>query len=499
MARRIDLKLAWATAVPLVVLAALYAAGVPLGKPGKFTYLYTPGALLIGKLAVVPIALLLAVLGALGVRWIADASRRAAGYALAAATVLGMTAWTYFALPAHVNQHVFNFLSPSHDGAFVVEALQIRELRGYLRDFPQRAATPPEVMKGTRVISNPPATTVFIYGVRRWIEAGYWPARPLEEFLRTEQVEPAGERVRMAVALSSAWALLALWPLAAVFFYLAARTVLAAPAAAAFGLLATLGPMPVLFAPGKDAAQLLLLAVLLWLWLAGWQRRSWLLAFLAGVVLVIAFMSSLVFAWLAAVVLVCTVIAAAARLLDSPQAGLVLSQLYGACAGIAVCGAGLWALGLDAWAIAAAVARAQATVTRGPSAMPLLWQALGIPLFALFAGPATWGIALTPRLGTSEAGYPRRLGSCLLVTTSIVMLATVGFTNVETPRLWIPFVPLLLLGGLLRIGPAALDSPSATRWLSILVGLQVAAAALSWAFMDMREAEFRLISGRLFT
>lgn len=499
MARRIDLGLACAAALPLAVLAALFAAGVPLGKPGKFTYLYTPGALLIGKLAVVPIALLPAALAALGVRWTASAARRAAGYALLVAAVLGMTAWTYFALPAHVNQHVFNFLSPSHDGAFVVESLQIRDLREYLRDFPQRAATPPEVMKGTRVISNPPATTALVYGVRRWIEAGYWPAAPLDRFLKAEQVEPAGQRLRMAVALSSAWVLLGLWPLAALFFWLAARLVLPPPAATTFALLATLGPMPVLFAPGKDTAQLLLLAVLLWLWLGAWARRSLARAFFAGVVVVVAFMSSLVFAWLAAVVLVATLAAAARRSPDSPRAGLVLAQFVCASIGVIVCREALRAVGLDVWAIATSVASAQATVTRGPDAMPFLWQTLGVPLFALLCGPAVWAIPLLRRFGVRATDFYGRLGSGLLILAALVMLATVGFTNIETPRLWIPFVPLLILGGLLRAGRETLDSPPVVAWLSALVGLQIAAAALAWAFMDMREAEFRLISGRLFT
>jgi hypothetical protein len=493
-------RLVWATALPLVALAVLYAAGVPLGKPGKFTYLYTPGALLAGKLAVVPIALVVAALGALGVRRLASAAARCTttGCMLAGAALAGMAAWTYFALPAHVNQHVFNFLSPSHDGAFVVEALQIRDLREYLRDFPQRAATPPEVMKGTRVISNPPATTALIYGVRRWIEAGHWPAAGLDRFLQAEQVEPAGQRLRMAVALSSAWLLLALWPLAGVFFWLAARWVLPAPAAAAFALLATLGPLPVLLAPGKDAAQLLLLALLLWLWLGACERRSRIRAACAGVVFVVAVMTSLVFAWLAAIVLVAT-IAATARAPAGPRRAAMPRIFGGLVGGALVGGALLWMAGLNVPAVAAAVARAQSTVTRGPDAMPLAWQALGIPLFALFAGPATWALGFMPRSRADAIDHAHRFGSVLLIASVLVMLATVGFTNAETPRLWIPFVPLLLLGGLLRGGREALAAPAGLGWLSLLVGFQIAAAALAWAFMDMREAEFRLISGRLFT
>ena len=78
------------------------------------------------------------------------------------------------------------------------------------------------------------------------------------------------------------------------------------------------------------------------------------------------------------------------------------------------------------------------------------------------------------------------------------MLATVGFTNLETPRLWIPFVPLLLLGGMLRIEALRQPSRRLALALALLVATQITAAALQWSFMDMRETETRLAEQRYF-
>jgi hypothetical protein len=133
--------------------------------------------------------------------------------------------------------------------------------------------------------------------------------------------------------------------------------------------------------------------------------------------------------------------------------------------------------------------------------MPLAWQMLGLPLFLLFAGPALWAGWLwlaAERPGSADlhqAGAP--LGTGLLVGSAIVLLATIGFTNMETPRLWIPFVPLLLMGAALRL--RVFTSPETRRpVLATLVGLQVFVSACQWALMDMREAETRLLHEHFF-
>ena len=142
-------------------------------------------------------------------------------------------------------------------------------------------------------------------------------------------------------------------------------------------------------------------------------------------------------------------------------------------------------------AIAWSVARAQSGVTRGPSTMPWWTELLGIPLFLLLAGPAWWCGVLSwkPSRAASDGG---RFGLHLFCGAAAVMLATIGFTNMETPRLWIPFVPLLMLGTGLQ-APSLRDTNRTTRWmLAALVLAQVTCSAIQWSFLDAREAEMRL-------
>jgi hypothetical protein len=148
--------------------------------------------------------------------------------------------------------------------------------------------------------------------------------------------------------------------------------------------------------------------------------------------------------------------------------------------------------GLNVLAAFWAVARAQAEVTRGAGAMPLAWQTLGVPLFLLFAGLALWFVVLSlPRQRLRDADA--RFGLFLLTGSAVVMLATVGFTNVETPRLWIPFTPLLLLGGALQLPLFRSPSRSTAALLAVLVFAQFAASAVQWSLMDARETETRLL------
>ena len=171
------------------------------------------------------------------------------------------------------------------------------------------------------------------------------------------------------------------------------------------------------------------------------------------------------------------------------------------CIAPAACGAAAAALALFVlcdWNVLAtgrAVAASQAEVTRGADAMPFLWQTLGIPLFLLFAGPALW--ATFPwrlsRRRRAPASSDARLGSHLFLVTAVVLVVTVGFTNLETPRLWIPFVPLLLLGGLLRGPFAASIGRRRALFLAVLVTVQISCSAAQWCLMDARETEYRLL------
>jgi len=500
--RRAWLLLALSAIVPLAITMWLCGLRVPLGLPDRFVYLYSPPEVIAQRFAAVPPAAGLAALLAISV-WLLGSNRRPrrrAGSAIAVLAALGVGVWAYAAPPDHIMQHTFNMQSPSHDGAFLKEAFQFEHLRDYLADFPLRAALPPEQMRGTRVISNPPGATVIAYGLRRLVE---WHT-PLGDYLRAQfdldEPELASFRHEAAVGLLYAWVLTGLWLAAGPFLYALGRLYLAPPAALAFCLCVLLCPPTLLFTPGKDPAQLLTATVPLWLWLLALKQRSPWLAGLSGAAWLCAGMMSLIHVWLAA-------IAVAAGLWSHRHdrhalLGMLRSGLLPALAGAVLAAVALRiALGLDFLATAATTAQAQAQVTRGPDAMPLAWQMLGLPLFLLFAGPALWAgwlwlAAERPgSAGLPQAGAP--LGTGLLVGSGIVLLATIGFTNMETPRLWIPFVPLLLMGAALRL--RVFTSPETRRpVLATLVGLQVLVSACQWALMDMREAETRLLHGHFF-
>jgi len=367
-------------------------------------------------------------------------------------------------------------------------------------------------MRGTRVISNPPGATLLAVAVARLLAAAPALREAALAGIRDELVPQTHDSV--ALGLAYFWALTALWAAAAPALYAIGRQFWPPPTALAFAIGAWAGPAPLLFTPGKDPAQLLTVAVPLLLWLVALRRRGWAVwtaAALAGATAVLACVASLVHVWVALVV---TVAGAAAR--------RSAARRHLACVTLAAVGGGvLTAVALAALAdlnlpaVLASVARAQARVTRGPNAMPLAWQALGVPLFLLLAGAGFWA-ALLWAAGAREGGSPppsacdgaepselgspgldrARFGRWLLGLTALVLIATVGFTNIETPRLWIPFLPLLLLGLLLQPAWVQAPGPRATRVLALLVLLHVATAALQWSRLDVREAEQRLAAQR---
>jgi hypothetical protein len=299
------------------------------------------------------------------------------------------------------------------------------------------------------------------------------------------------------------WALTAAWAVSAAVYYAVGRLYFAPPAAVALALCSTLAGPTLLFVPGKDAAQLLTAGVPLLLWLAATRPATpsgaaIVLALAAGAGLVAATLASLVHLWLAAVV-VAACLAGAARTGGLWRLALraATPAALGAGAAIAACDA----VGLDFFATCVAVAEAQARVTRGPDAMPLAWQALGVPLFVLFAGPAFWLLLAWTRPRTCDklADVERTAVSTgLLLGSATVLVATVGFTNIETPRLWIPFVPLLLLGAMLRLPTLRTAPHAAALFLAQATLAQLGVAWLQWALMDMRETETRIVAGRFF-
>lgn len=507
--RRVWGTLVLAAVLPFSLLVLLYRLALPLGMPGRFVYLYSP---VTGwRLCSIPAALLLA--GAIGFgTWLLSASRinhQRVGFTLVAIGLIGLAFWSYLAPPDHLEQHIFNMESPSQDGAFAREAARIGNVKAYLQAFPQRAQTPPQQMRGTRVISNPPGTTLLAQGLLQML--GSW--SPLHDDIRrlVEQDEAKFDETaelseaalvafcqRAALGIVLCWALVVLWLLSAVPLYALGRLFFLPPAAMVFAVCCLVSPMTLLFLPGKDAAQLLTVALPLWLWFVAVRRDWWWAALLSGALFVPAVMVSLVHVWLAAIVVVACLLDA--RHSRGQPARLLARALLPAGIGAAVIAGGLYILAdWNILATAWAVAQSQAEVTRGPEGMPLSWQLLGIPLFLLFAGPALWSATMWQGGGLNHSrDQDSRLGLYLLICTLAVMLITIGCTNAETPRLWIPFVPLLLLGVLLRLEAFHQPASHQRALLSGLIFVQIVFSALHWVLMDMREAESRLLSGDLF-
>ncbi len=494
--------------VPLTVAVLLYRWDVPLGCPGRFVYPYSP--LVDHRIGPACLAVLIGLfLG--GGTWLVAASSvagRRSGFVAVGLGTAALAAWSYFAPPDHYNQYVFNAHSPSQDGAFVQEAGRVQSIRTYLADFPARARTPPQQMRGTRVVSNPPGATLLAVALdgllQRWPGLEEFLTRPLRAAMSPDAapgVEFDAVRSTTARGLVFFGVLTALWALAAAPLYLAARLLLPPTAAVACALCSVFTPATLLLTPGKDPAQLLSVGVPLLFWLLAWRRGALWAAALAGVTFVLAGLVSLVHVWIGAIVVGATLLSTFGSWPEL-RAALLRVLLPAAAFVIVTCATLYLLLNLNVVATVRAVAAAQREVTRGPQAMPLVWQLLGLPLFLLFAGPALWtavGWVVARRPATSD---PRdaaaRFGRGLVWLTLIVLLATVSFTNVETPRLWIPFAPLLLLGLLLQLPALRSATRGGVRLMTVLVVVQIVCAAAQWSLMDMRETETRLLEGRFY-
>lgn len=477
-----------AAALPCVVLAALRSLDVPLGKPGKFTYLYSP--LLAERIQALLGGVAATAVCTAGVWYLgADTTRRRRlGGWLSGGGASALAVWSFVAPPAFRSQHVFNATSPSHDGAFLTEAEFARNVGWlrYLRDFEQRTRTPREVMRGTRVLSNPPGATI-LAGLAIAITESPALFEVAYRVLVREPGQPelrGTERILPTRAMVYSLLLWGLWVGSAPLWYLLAREALSPAGAAALMLACVFSMATLTFSPGKDPAQLLTAAIPLYCWRraasggAGW-------ALVAGAAFAASCLFSLVHIWIGAAVLAATVVATPVREIAKLALWRILPLIVGAAAGFA-CAA---LAGFNALAALPAVAAAQALVTRGPDAMPLFWQLLGLPLFLLFCGAPVW-LALAGPVAQG-AGADRRFGIGLLVATAIIALATVGYTNAETPRLWIPFAALLLLGAAHAGGSAWWSDRRALA--ATLAAAHLFGSLAQWAMMDMREAENRLV------
>lgn len=474
-------------AAHIVATLLLFAMDVPLGKTGKFTYLYAQLPIERAINALFLLSVLAMIMGGVWLLMDAKVLRRRVGGGIVGAACICMAAWTYFAPPSFMEQHVFNLVSPSHDGAFVWEADTTSDALAYVRDYPAYLKTPKPRWGGTRVISNPPGTMLLAYCTRMAHESWPWLAARLGP---ADLPDDAPRKLPVAVLFS--YLLTILWLLATIPWAAALHNWLA-PAGVAVALFCIVfSPASVMFSPGKDTAQLLPLGLLCACWWHAYWRGNALSAVLAGVVLLISLFFSLVFAWVWFVVFATTVLHAW-RHAPGRRRSLLKITLAAGFALVAGCGL-LLLVGVNVFEIARAVAAGQAEVTRGPGSMPFAWQSLGIPLFLLFCGPvlifcATATFSRNTRV-QDEVG---EIGRWLACVAALVMIGTVGFTNVETPRLWIPFAALILAGAALQLRAFRAPTQSDARLLLWLVGAQIVTIGVQWTFMDMREAETRLI------
>lgn len=496
-------------------LLCCYAFDIPLGKPGTFTYLYSPFAWERFASRGFAVGVLFACATVLAVKLAlsAEAPRRAVGLAAVWSCWGAWAAWGFFAPPLFINTHAFNMISPSHDGAFLREAELIASPAAYLRAFPQRARTPAHEMKGTRVISNPPGATLLAWVTLRMLGDSQLADALLCWVTPQARELSASERTLIRRALAYAVVLQLVWLAAAPLLYLLARRWFDPPAAAMLATLTFLSPATLLFAPGKDPAQLFTVAAPLLLWVVA-VRGSGLAAVAAGVACTGSLVVGLVHAWVALIALAATIWSVIGPATRTPAAlrAIVRCLILAAAGGLAAALLLFIGCGLNLPAALLAAAKSQAEVTRGEQAMPAVWQLLGLPLFLLFCGPAVPALIGWLRFGRSSGGaepcgvaagdLDARFGDGLLIGSVLVMVGTVAFTNAEAPRLWIPFMPLLMLGAALRLSifrgdrllsDGAHAQANRATALTVLVAAQLAVMLVQWVIMDMREAETRLL------
>jgi hypothetical protein len=421
---------------------------------------------------------------------------RLSGAGVAATVAALLAAWTWWAPPHPITQHTFNLSSPSHEGAFLFEALHPGPISQYLRTFDRaRLPLPVERFGSTRVVSNPPGTTILF----RAIVVSFPPdmkAGDLERWAfgpEAPQLEPHWSR-----ALHVSLVLGALWALSALTAYGLGREFLSPVGAATFAAIAFFNPSAVLFNPGKDPAQLLTITAMLWAWFAGWRRGSVAASALAGALLVVGATMGLIHVWVAVAAAGATAWHARAteRSLKRFTLRNVLPAMLGAVAVVLVVYvASGWNIVATLWAVWRRFAEVQPTFKLSRP----IWMLIGLPIFLLFLSPGlVTAIALAARRFTRGGrGLGFRLFACTLVAMGLTYVIGVPY---ELPRLWVAFVPPLALGAMLDVPLFRGRSTWRTfQPLAAVVAAQVLFTAVHWTMFDVRESEYRLMSQRLWT
>jgi hypothetical protein len=501
--------LGWSAAT-IGALLILHATGVPLGQ-GSFVYRFSElqaiRARHAGPILLITLLLLVSV-------WLQGQTARArhtlGGAGLIISTA-ALAAWVWGAPPQAMSQHMFNLLSPSHEGAFLIELDDMQRsdqtIGEYLREFDQRIERSPKELLGTRVISNPPGITVLFDAIARLFPPQVDPPGWAERMLVERFGASPEDLPRTMRTLQFALAMLLMWALAAPLLYALGRMFLPPAGAAAFMLIAWFNPSTVHFSPGKDPAQLLTISLMLLLWLAAWKRdRPWLAA-LAGAVLMIGMATGLIHLWIAAALLLAT--AWDDWRLGRMSGRWVMRLILPAAGGAIAIVLGIYfASGWNTLGTFFAVSRRFGEIQRGLALSHTIWFFIGLPIFLLFASPGLAAfVALTARrLFLRRAMFVVRgsvfdsFGVRLTISTLLVMfLSYITGVSYELPRLWVAFLPSLTLGVMIASPLALATHGRAMRALLFILAAQLIITATHWTQLDVRESEFRLTQGRFFT
>jgi len=493
--RRLYWRIVLAALAPIVALAVLFLFRIPLGQP-HLLYRYTPYFPERLRSAAIGLAIALLFLWLLRLAWKCDGARRVGRYMAAGFVWLMLVLWTLLAPPTPVDQALFNLQSPSHEGAFVLESLSIRSIRDYVsHDYYERLARDPEEMLGRRVLSNPPGTTALFILIHRYVKGSPDLRDFMVEQFNLAVLDDARQETLFAAALLFALFMTLCWGASLIFAWLLARQWLPTPGAWVVAIGSVFNPATVNFTPGKDPAQLTLLLALGWCWLAAYRTgRAWYAVFCGGL-LALMLTIGLIGVWIFAILAAATLIHAIRERGDwrSWVTGCAFPAIGG---GLAVIAIFYFAFDWNIPLMTMRIGMRYGDIQEGVIADPFWWTLIGMPLFLLFVGPLFWAQLIAVK--TDGASKSNSLGKWVLVCTFLVLTYAYFFANNnETPRLWMPFIPLLVWAMALRRPLLQGDSPRHVRIAVLLIALQLGGTLAHWSMMDVRESEYRLSTGRM--
>jgi hypothetical protein len=317
----------------------------------------------------------------------------------------------------------------------------------------------------------------------------------LISFFGLEELNDLRQEAEFAAGLLFGLVLTAAWAAAIAFAYGLCRLSLPQSASLCVAFACVFNPATLNFTPGKDPAQLLFVLAILYGWMKSFisGRKRW--AFVSGVVLAAGSMVGLIHLWIAAIAAGATLWHAARRRTVRPW---VVGCFAPAGVGFAMV-AGLAYLALD-WNLPRTIYRV--AVRFGEIQLPIItdplyWTLVGLPMFLLFVGPLFW--VETAAVRRDERDETASLGGALLACTAAVMAYSYFLANnSETPRLWIPFIPPLLLSMALRRSAFRGATPPVRKFHLLLIALQLSITLAHWCLMDSRESEWRIFTtGRM--